>query len=69
MPSQAGHDDTTKFEYMKLQYILTLASIPLVLALIAYRLYTWNKYTKNRKFGGNKMKKFADKIEGNKNVE
>ena len=51
---------------MNLKSLFLIAFIPLVLALIAYRLYTWNRYTKNRKFGGNKMKKFVDKIGADK---
>ena len=53
---------------MNLKPILLIAFTPLVLALIAYRLYTWNNYVKNRKYGGNKLKKFADKVGGNKKV-
>jgi hypothetical protein len=46
---------------MKIETIILIASIPLLLALLAYRHYGWYDYVKNRKYRGNKLKKFADK--------
>lgn len=54
-------------ESMNLELVIFIASIPLILALIAYRYYGWYNYVKNRKYSGNKLKKYADKMNGDKN--
>jgi len=51
---------------MKIETIILVASIPLLIALLAYRYYGWYDYVKNRKFRGSKLKKYAEKIEKDK---
>lgn len=53
---------------MNLEVIILIAIIPLILALIAYRYYGWYDYVKNRKYRGNKLKKYADKMNADKNI-
>ncbi len=59
-----------KFNYsnnlMGIETIILIASIPLLFALLAYRYYGWHDYVKNRKYRGNKLKKYADKMENEK---
>lgn len=49
-----------------METIILIASIPLLLALLAYKYYGWHNYVKNRKFMGNKLKKYANKMENEK---
>ncbi|WP_165501803.1 hypothetical protein [Pedobacter frigiditerrae] len=48
---------------MKIEAIILVASIPLLVALLAYRYYGWYDHVKNRKYRGNKLKKYAEKMD------
>ena len=54
---------------MNIKAILLIAVLPLILALIAYRHLNWFTYTKNRKYRGNKLEKFAKKMESTKKLD
>ncbi|WP_316768130.1 hypothetical protein [Pedobacter frigiditerrae] len=51
---------------MEIKTIILIASIPLLLALLAFRYRGWYDYVKNRKYRGGKLKKYADKMENEK---
>ncbi len=46
---------------MKIESIILIASIPLLVALLAYKYRGWYDYVKNRKYRGGKLKEYAEK--------
>lgn len=50
---------------MKIEFVVLLI---ILVPLVAYRIYRWSSYVKNRKYSGSKLKKYADKMNSDKNT-